>query len=367
MPLKLIDPRPGKTPFYYIRGTYLGVYVDETAGTPSKALAQQFLKQKREAIERGELTIRAKVAKEIPTFASVALSYIEAGGESRFLGVFDPDTGQWKSGLIPYFGETPLTDIDQEAIDKAARELFPNRSQATRNRQVHTPASAVLKHGGIDRSVRRPKGGQGKKRTDWRQPEQVFRLLAAATKVKPEFGIFVTFLAYTGCRLSDALDLTCDRLLLSEAFAYLDETKNDDPRGVYLPPFLVAALANHPRGLDRGMAKVFRFRKNGHLYNMLKKAKKAAGPDLATTTFHTLSHTWATWMRRYGGLDTRGLVGTGRWKDQKSASRYEHVVASEESQRADFLPTPEQSSTEVHGFSTDSAAGLRLRSPKNAG
>ncbi|WP_436798696.1 hypothetical protein [Mesorhizobium escarrei] len=45
-------------------------------------------------------------------------------------------------------------------------------------------------------------------------------------------------------------------------------------------------------------------------------------------------------MRGYAGLDTRGLVGTGRWKDEKSAARYEHVVVSEEARKADLLPVP---------------------------
>lgn len=43
---------------------------------------------------------------------------------------------------------------------------------------------------------------------------------------------------------------------------------------------------------------------------------------------------------RVGGLDTRGLVGTGTWKDQKSAARYAHVVVTDEAQRAALLPTP---------------------------
>ena len=154
--------------------------------------------------------------------------------------------------------------------------------------------------------------------------------------------------------------------MLSESFAYLDETKNEAPRGVHLPPVLVAALANHPRGLDRGRSKVFRFRKNGHLYNLMKKVKKATGPDVSFATFHVLCHTWATWMRRYGKLDTRGLVGTGRWKDLKSAARYEHVVVSEESMKADLLPTPKRKGNKVHESPPDSGAEFRLRSPNNA-
>ncbi|MBV9199291.1 MAG: hypothetical protein JOY83_06045 [Alphaproteobacteria bacterium] len=43
-------------------------------------------------------------------------------------------------------------------------------------------------------------------------------------------------------------------------------------------------------------------------------------------------------MRRYGGLDTSGLVGTGAWKDAAGARVYEHVVQSEEGRKADLLP-----------------------------
>jgi integrase len=133
---------------------------------------------------------------------------------------------------------------------------------------------------------------------------------------------------------------------LQDAFAYVPKTKNDQPRAVHLPPVVVAALASHPRGLDRRHKdgrgqKVFRFVKCGRIYTWLGKAKAAAGADLSFVTFHVFRHTWATWMRRYSGLDTRGLVGTGAWDDAASAQRYAHVVASEESRRADMLPVEE--------------------------
>lgn len=40
VPLKLVPPKPGKTPNWYIRGTYLRVYVEESTGTPVEALAE---------------------------------------------------------------------------------------------------------------------------------------------------------------------------------------------------------------------------------------------------------------------------------------------------------------------------------------
>lgn len=353
MPLKLKPPRPGKTPNWSIRGTHLGVRVDESTGTPNEALAKQILAARKREIERGILApVESEEAKG-PTFVEAAVAYIESGGDGKYLGKWDEDECRWTGGVLTRLGDLHLEDITQQEIDRAAVALYPEGSAATRNRHVYTPISAVLKHAGIDFKIRRPKGWRGQARVDWLQPEQAFRLLEAATERDAEFGTFLTFLLYTGCRLNEALSLTCDRILLSEAFAYFPKTKNDDPRGVHLPPILVAALANHPRGLDRGQQKAFRFRKSGRLYKLMSDVKTAAGPDVAFATFHTFCHTWATWMRRYGKLDTRGLVGTGRWRDQKSASRYEHVVASEESMRADLLPTPKQKKNKRAIQSTD--------------
>lgn len=340
MPLKLVPPRAGKSPNYRIRGTYLGEYVDESTGSSVEAVARKLLAARKAEIERGKSAPAIAAPKAGKAFIEAAMDYMDAGGDMRFVGSFDKATKQWSKGLIRHFGDTPLADIDQAAIDRAAVALYPEATPATRNRQVHTPVSAILKRAGIEMAIRRPKGWRGRKRVDWLQPEQAFRLFDAAGAIDAEFRVLLVFLCYTGCRLGDALNLTCRQITLAESFAYFAVTKNDDPRAVHLPPFLVAELANHPRGLDRDKQKAFRFRKCGRLYTLMRKAKEAAGADIEHVTFHTLCHTWATWMRRYAGLDTRGLVGTGRWRDEKSAARYEHVVASEESRKADLLPVP---------------------------
>jgi integrase len=328
MPLKLIAPRPGKSPFYSVRGTHLGVYLDRSTKATERAVAAKLLRAWKEDIERGAVTRPGE-----PTFLDATVQYIQSGGDAQFL-----------EKVSEHFGRTPLRLIDQQRIDSGAVSIYPQASAATRNRQFYTPVSAVLKHAGIDWKIRRPKGWRGKQRTDWMKPEQAFRLCNAAWDVDPEFGIFLMMLLYTGGRLSETCSLTCDKLHLNESFAYIGMTKNGNPRPVHIPPALVAALANHPRGLARvtGLrqkpAKIFRFTKCGRIYTLLSRAKKAAGVDLDFVTFHIFRHTWATWMRRYAGLDTTALLATETWKDPASVRRYEHVVASEESMKADLLP-----------------------------
>ena len=98
-------------------------------------------------------------------------------------------------------------------------------------------------------------------------------------------------------------------------------------------------VPNHPRGLDRPGKQVFRWHKGGRLYNLLNKAAKDAGISLPTReAFHVFRHTYGTWMRRYAGSDTKGLVSTGAWKSEQSASRYAHAVVSEEATKASLLP-----------------------------
>ena len=152
--------------------------------------------------------------------------------------------------------------------------------------------------------------------------------------------------------------MKCNDVRLSESFAYVGNTKNGKPRPIYLPPILVEKLSRHPRGIDRGDERLFRFHKGGSLYYLLeaacqiacglpkpvriKRGKRPPKPkyELDWVNFHTFCHTYGTWMRRYGGLDVRGLVGTGRWDSMQSAERYAHVVASEEAMAAQYLPTP---------------------------
>jgi integrase len=203
MPLKLYPPRAGKSPNYSVRGTYLGQYVDRTTGTPDRATARKVLQKIERDIERGTFTEKAG-----PTFASAALSYLKAGGDDRFI---DP--------LTKHFKERPLAEIDQAAIDDAAYQIYPNASPATRNRQVYTPVSAILKHVGHAFQLKRPKGSAGVKKLNWLRPEEAERIFTAAKKIDKEFSLFLVLLCYTGLRLSEALHLEVREVSLQESLA----------------------------------------------------------------------------------------------------------------------------------------------------
>lgn len=346
MPLKLVPPRKGKSPNYSIRGTYLGVGVDRSAGSHRRSVAAGQLRMLEQKIERGEFPEKPKIAGG-PTFLSAAVAFLKARPQTR-------KGAKYIGRLIQRFGETALPDIDQAAIDTAAIEMYPNVTPASRNRYVYTPVSSILHNAGIKIVVARPKGAKGRVITDHLDPPDAFTIIDEAKKIDARFGVLLRFLLFTGCRISEALAIRRrEHVRLDERRVWIPMTKNGDPRDVRLRQDLAdeiaAMMGNEPNG------RLFPFHQGGHLKHMLMRAKLAAlgltcptrrpkgwrAPSnrLAFVNFHTFCHTWGTWMRRYGGLDLQGLVATRRWRSIKSAQRYAHVVAREEWQRVELLPS----------------------------
>ena len=324
MPFKLVAPKAGRWANYRVRGTQNGLYLDRSTGVTSRRDAIRILNEWKAEAQRQAIAGPRKRT----TFAEAAISYMEAGGEKRFL-----------APLLKHFGNCLMADIGQSELDAAAATLYPNATSATRNRQVYSPVSAILKHAGIEKPLKRPKGSQGTPRLTWLRPEEAMRLLDAAEAVDERFGALCTFLLYTGCRLSEALRLKWSDVNLEEKFAYVRDTKNGEDQPVHLTTAVVFSMEHLRVARDSLSGRVFRLTKCGRLYQMLGAALAKAEIDLPPrTAFHVLRHTWGTWMRRYAGLDVPGLLATKRWKSAQSVQGYVHTIASEEARKADCCP-----------------------------
>lgn len=329
MPLKLV--RRPKSPNWIIRGTIRGIRIEESTGTSERRIAEE-IRAKREA----ELLAQSVYGRRATaTFAEAALSYLENGGSKRFL-----------QPVIKHFGTTPLAQIDQDAIDRGARKLFPNATAATRNRQFYTPASAVLHHAArrgwcslpvIERPEAPPE------RVRWLTIEEADRLIEASSEhLRP----LLIFLFYTGARAGEALWLDWRDVDLSRAHVAFPKTKNGEARGVPLHPRVVAELAN----LKHRKGEVFR-RPDGEPYERPKKNDDtSAGSRIATafagacrragvTDFHPhdCRHTWATWHYA-ANRDLGALQRLGGWKSVRMVMRYAHVNVAELSHTINALP-----------------------------
>jgi integrase len=340
--LKLYPPRKGFSQNWRIRGTHgFGANrcrVDISARTHERKKAEANLRTVADQIDAGTWNVAAPVAREDDTFINAAVSYVQTTGNARYV---EP--------LIKHFGETPWPEIDQSAIDLAAATLRPRASAATRNRCVYTPIAAILRHKDPSIHIRRPPGAKGKQRTDYLNPDDAMAIIEAAETFGVGFERLLTFLLYSGCRLGEALSLQW--VDIHDGTAYIRTSKNDDPRTVRMREDLAALL----EATRKPSGPVFPFTYGTHLKILLKRAtclasgvtpaSKGQSPPhrLRWVNYHTFRHTWATWMRRYGKADVQGLVATGNWRDPKSAARYAHVVAREEWERVELMPSMKRS------------------------
>ncbi|QGM46670.1 tyrosine-type recombinase/integrase [Methylocystis heyeri] len=342
-----ICKRP-KSPYWIMRGTVRGQSIEESTGTADKKLAEE-IRAKRE----NEIINEAVYGKTvIMTFAHALADYLEHGaGNKRFL-----------TPLLDHFNTTLLKDIDQHAIDLAAKKLYPNAGPATRNRQVYTPVSAILRHAARKKwcdvpILARPKQPKGKLR--WLKPEEAEKLVeACAPHLKP----LVVFLLYTGARAGEAIWLDWSNVNLDKAQVTFVKTKNGEARSVPLHPRVVQSIANLPH---RDGAVFLTHKGNPyerpdpgkdadtsagtHIGSAFKTACKRAGlgwivpgkgkqPVFKTdVTPHVCRHTWATWHYQ-ANRDLTALQKLGGWKTVAMVFRYAHANVEEHAKGIQNLP-----------------------------
>lgn len=319
-------------PNWYVRGTVRSQTVFETTGTDDRAAAEAYrIKRESELLHRSIFGAASAV-----TFVEAAVSYLEAGGEARYLGNLDDATGKW-SLLIGHFRNIPIGQIGQPEADEAARKLCPRASNATRKRQVYVPLCAVLNHASAKWKIRIEKLRHPKVKpttVKWATPEYVAALLPHCA---PNLRLFVVTIVYTGARLSEALRLQWESDIdLAGRTLTLGRTKNGEMRTAHISEALLTELEKTPEENRKGP--VFRWAHKSHVRGPLRTACRHAG--LPYLTPHQLGrHTYATWLRRYAQRDLRGIMEDGGWKSVNSVIRYTHVVAGETAKAVDRLPS----------------------------
>ena len=331
MSLRLVH-RP-KSPNWVMRGTVRGIRIEESTGLTDRRQAE-ILRAKREA-EIIEQSVHGR--RVTATFAEAVVTYLEDGGGSR----------RFLDRVLDYFETTPLARIDQAAIDRGARLVYPNASGATRDRQFYTPVSAVLRHAA--------KRGMCSPLIDLDRPAKPRGRVRALTHAEAERLIdacgdhlrpLVIFLLYTGARVGEALWIDWREVDLGRRQATFLETKNGDRRGVPLNPRVVAALASLPHR----EGEVFQ-RPDARPYSRprrpddtsagcrIAKAFRGAVERAGLTDFspHDCRHTWATWHYAQN-RDPNALMALGGWRSVAMVFRYAHADVSRFQASIDALP-----------------------------
>jgi integrase len=311
MPLKLVTRHGSRN--WYIVGTERGCFVDQSTKTDSRDAAEKILiKTRAEILDRSIFGAKATV-----TFMQAAITYMENGGEARFI-----------NPLLDHFKGRKLSGIGQSDIDEAARKLYPSASNATWNRHVYTPVSAILKsaakRGWCDfKPIDRPRQPTGKIR--WITTTEAKRLVDHAS---PHMQPLLTFLFGTGARLSEALYLQWSQVDFDSGNVFFPKTKNGEARGVPLSATVKASLAEIPHRVgavfltNSGLPYRPKGDGGGQIKTGFAGACRRAG--VANFTPHDCRHSFATWhyARHRNLAELMALCG---WKSPDMAMRYAHV------------------------------------------
>lgn len=240
-----------------------------------------------------------------PTFRHAAQSYIEHGGEARYL-----------PRIMAHFGDRPLRSIFPFDVRKMAAELMPHGSAATVNRQVLTPARAVIMHG-YDRGwcdlIRIKSFRQDKPKP--RQPASAVWLHVFMRQCDhdrlPHLAALVLFMAHTGARISEAVALHWPELDLIARTAVLLKTKTETNSVRHLTDDLVARLRQLERHADQDEP-VFRYRSRHSVSERIAAVCMRA--EIPYKSPHVCGrHTFAT-MAIDAGIDVRTAMDAGGWR-----------------------------------------------------
>jgi integrase len=314
MPLTLYKRETGN---WRLRGTVRGSYINETTGTSDKKAAEAIRVNR----EKSLLDESVHGKKAVVTFEQAAVSYLDAGGSTRYV-----------KGLAHRFKGRRISGISQDDLDSAAKKICPDAKPQTLNRHIYTPFIAIWNHaaakGWCDkRDWIRPRTKEVRQRRFATLTELTKMEEAAASHLKP----MILFLALTGVRIGEALALQWEDVDLIQQWAVLRDTKRGVPRGVPLHPMAVFALCTGTISANKGP--VFRTHKGlpyaekeviggGQVKRAWATMLKNAG--VTGLTPHSLRHTFATYATAVGMSDHDKKLIMGHSTSEMS-ERYTHI------------------------------------------
>ena len=328
MPLKVTKRASG---IYRIRGTHYGVKVDRSANTRSSVEAEQIKGLwEKQIYEEQVLGIKPEDRKPT-TFAEVAIDYMKANGEAKYL---EP--------LIIKFGARPIKDLRQSDIDRfAAHEQFAHWANSTKNRQLLTPFIAIMNYGAHDDKCAPRKWKklvEDEAQTEWITPDQAEMLLDDMKEASTR-RLFVFHLC-TGARAEEAALVKCRQFSpgghrvtflgndSDDHVADYSGTKSGRTRSVDLPPRMMEYLPDLTRGNERAFLNRWGkpYAGRGALSKTLRAACKRVG--ISPIGPHALRHSFATWHYAVH-KDTLKLMREGGWSDSKLVDRYVHAATDD--------------------------------------
>lgn len=244
-------------------------------------------------------------AKTQRTFADAAVSYVEHGGEGRYL-----------PPILERFGDLPLHDIHPFEIRKLAEELYPDHQNSTKNRQGIAPIRAVMIHAyerGWCGLVRIKRFKEEKPRR--KKPASAAWLHSFVRQChkenKPRLAALVLFMASTAARVSEAIRLEWAEVDLARRSVVLLKTKTGTNSRRTLTDELVERLTEMRMTAKPG-DRVFGYVCRQSVNQRIRAVCERAG--ISYKSSHECGrHTFATTAIDMG-IDIRTAMDAGDWR-----------------------------------------------------
>lgn len=240
-------------------------------------------------------------------FKEVAESYVEHGGERRYL-----------APLLEHFGERYADEITPFEIKQLALDRWPNNSNSSHNRGVIAPTRAILMHGyergwcplvRIKRLKEAPKPKKIPASHVWLH---IFTKQCDKDNL-PKLAALILFMSQTGARISEAISLRWTEVELQDRRCTLLKTKTDINSVRYLTDEMVKRLytiqKNESPPLD---SLVFNYRSRFSVNDRIKAVCERA--EIPYKSPHLCGrHAMATNAIAMG-IDVKTVMDAGGWK-----------------------------------------------------
>ncbi len=308
----------------HAHGTLAGRRIRQSLGTRDPDIAEH----QRARIESRTLKAALYGEEYEITFAEAALKYLDEGGDGRFL-----------APILKAFGpRRRIAEIKPGHIRSLARQIYPDASPATRNRQVITPVRAVINHAadsGLCAHVRIKRFAEA--RAERRASDSAWIEAYCAAEACPRRRAARRFMWQTGARISDCVRVEPRHLDLARCRITLERTKNGDPGEFLITAELAEEIAAlEPRRCRDGSLRVFGHQHRDGLYKAMRRTCARAGLEMLTP-HEAGRHGFATEMIVRRGLDVATTARLGRWKSQRLLlERYAHPENLSETVEAVF-------------------------------
>jgi integrase len=257
---------------------------------------------------------------------------------------FQKEISHYELRIKPLLGDKPLKSIQTEDLERLIDRMKTEATSPRTQQYAVGTFFRIWKHAAKRKLVKagdNPAAGVHIERINNTRlrvltPKELKDILTYITALDSSAYALTLFCAYTGCRFSEAANLTWEYVDLSREAALFYQTKNKESREVFLSAELVTLLKQ--RGIGITGQRVFS-KKDGSAYTESPSTFATAVENLGLNnnrgprdriTFHSLRHTAATIAARRG-VPVKDMQLIFGWKTPSMVFRY--AKGSEDLQR----------------------------------